>query len=47
LTFRVFWPGRHEWEDVGPQPGSAYANWSRDGESIIGLNEAAQRIERR
>jgi hypothetical protein len=45
--FRVFWPGGTEWEDVGPIAGAAYANWARDGQSIIGLNITDQRIERR
>jgi Tol biopolymer transport system component len=45
--FRVLGPGRIEWENVGPISGGAYANWSRDGESIIGLNVSSQRIERR
>jgi hypothetical protein len=46
-TYRVRWPRGQQWEDVGPIAGSTYANWSRDGESIIGLTAAAQRIERR
>jgi Tol biopolymer transport system component len=45
--FRVLRPGHAAWENVGPISGGAYASWSRDGESIIGLNEVAQRIERR
>jgi Tol biopolymer transport system component len=45
--FRVLWPRRTDWEAVGPVDGAAYANWARDGESIIGLNEAALRVERR
>jgi eukaryotic-like serine/threonine-protein kinase len=45
--FRVQRPGHAEWENVGPISGGSYANWSRDGESVIGLNEVAERIERR
>jgi hypothetical protein len=45
--FRVLWPDRGKWEHVGEIPGAWYANWSRDGQSIIGLNFGEQRIERR
>jgi Tol biopolymer transport system component len=45
--FRVLWPGRAEWEHVSDLRGAGYANWSRDGQSIIGLNFTEQRIERR
>ena len=45
--FRVLHPGRTTWESIGPVSGSTYANWSRDGASIIGLNGEAVRIERR
>jgi dipeptidyl aminopeptidase/acylaminoacyl peptidase len=45
--FRVLWPGRTAWEDVGPISGGAYLNWTRDDESVIGLDESAERIERR
>jgi hypothetical protein len=34
------------WEDVGPLDWH-WANWSRDGQSIIGLNPGSRWIERR
>jgi hypothetical protein len=43
---RVLWPGREQWEDVGPLDWH-WPDWSRDGQSIIGLNPASQWIERR
>ena len=45
--FRVLRPGHADWENVGPVSGSASASWSRDGESVIGMNQVAERIERR
>ncbi len=45
--YRVLWPGRNDWEAVGPFAGLAYPSWAHDGESIIGVNPAAERIERR
>jgi hypothetical protein len=47
VEYRVLWPGRTEWADVGPSAPLAYPSWARDGESIIGLNPMAHRIERR
>jgi Tol biopolymer transport system component len=35
--FRVFLPDRGTWEEVAV-PGAQYANWTRDGQALIGLN---------
>jgi hypothetical protein len=43
---RVLWPDRAQWEDVGPLDWQ-WPDWSRDGQSIIGLNPGSQWIERR
>jgi hypothetical protein len=43
--FRVFLPERGSWEDV-TVPGSNFANWTRDGQSLIGQNPNASRIEK-
>jgi hypothetical protein len=43
--FHVLWRGRKGWEYVGT-PSPAYANWTRDGKAIIGLNMATQTVDR-
>jgi dipeptidyl aminopeptidase/acylaminoacyl peptidase len=42
---RVFLPERGTWEEV-TVPGSMYANWTRDGQALVGLNNGESRIER-
>jgi eukaryotic-like serine/threonine-protein kinase len=42
---RVFLPERGRWEAV-VVPGRVYANWTRDGQALIGLNASEPRIER-
>jgi Tol biopolymer transport system component len=41
----AFFVDRGRWERLGPMP-IAYPNWSRDGQSFVGFNEATRRIER-
>ena len=43
--WRVFLPERGTWEEV-TVPGFAYASWTRDGQSLIGLNWEGSRIEK-
>jgi hypothetical protein len=43
--YRVFLPERGTWEQV-TVPGFAYASWTLDGQSLIGLNWEGSRIER-
>jgi Tol biopolymer transport system component len=42
---RVFLPEHGTWETV-VVPGRAHANWTRDGQALIGLNLGESRIER-
>jgi dipeptidyl aminopeptidase/acylaminoacyl peptidase len=42
---RVFLPERGAWQEV-TVPGFTYANWTRDGQALIGLNASEVRIER-
>ena len=42
---RVFLPERGTWEEVAV-PGPVYANWTRDGQSLIGFNLEGSRIEK-
>jgi len=42
---RVFLPERGTWEAV-VIPGRVYANWTRDGQALIGLSASESRIER-
>jgi dipeptidyl aminopeptidase/acylaminoacyl peptidase len=43
--YRVFLPERGTWEEVAV-PGNVYANWTRDGQSLIGFNLEGSHIER-
>jgi hypothetical protein len=42
---RIFLPERATWQKV-TVPGVRYANWTRDGESLIGINPREGRLER-
>jgi hypothetical protein len=42
---RIFLPERGTWEPV-VVPGFVYANWTRDGQALLGFNPEAGRIER-
>ena len=39
--FRVFLPERGTWEPVAI-PGSTYANWTRDGQALVGYNASGR-----
>ncbi len=44
-SYWAFFVDRGRWERLGAMP-IGYPNWSRDGESFTGHNEATRRIER-